>query len=496
MKVLLLAPYRPGLGKREKREDMLPSESLLMLYAVLRKVGHTPIMRNYTNNVVHAKSDPLKFSHDDIKEILDKENPPLVGITCLFGGDFPYVVDLAKMIKKHAPNTKIVTGGIHATTFPNQILSNLHEFDYIAIGEGERQLIELANRLEKSDMGNLENIAGFAFRDKEGKVKINAKQELTDYESLPNPAWDQLDFSEYETDQYSNFYNPKGHVINNKVSVFSERGCPFTCTFCDLYMIQGRKLRRLHPSNFIDKLEYLANEKDQRYFVIQDDNFIVDNRHVINICDEIVRRKLDIQFEISGGYVNSYNDDVIAALARAGMVSTILNIEHGNEHMRNNIIKKPITHDKIFTVVESMRKYKVQMGTNWIMGFPEETNETLQDTYNMIEAIKPDRAAVGVLTPYPSTPIFDQCFKDNLFVDKTIKKEDYWKNSFRPHQDRPIIKPYNMTVDELLVWREKFMAIKYKYFGHCHEGLFKLPVGYIRHKSKGIVKADADFRSY
>ena len=71
-----------------------------------------------------------------------------------------------------------------------------------------------------------------------------------------------------------------------------------------------------------------------------DDNFIVDNRHVINICNEIVKRKLDIQFDIAGGYVNSYNDDVIDHLVAAGMVSTILNIEHGSEYIRNEIIKK------------------------------------------------------------------------------------------------------------------------------------------------------------
>ena len=487
MKVLLLAPYRPPLVNAVDDSFILPSEALLILYAVLREAGHEPIMRNYTTNVVEKKPDPVKFSHDDIKEILDKEQPTLVGLTCLFSGDFPYVVDLAQMIKKHSPNVKIMTGGIHATTYPNEILSNLPEFDYIAIGEGERQLIEIANRLEKSDVGNLEDIAGFAFRDEKGKIKINTKQELVDYEKLPMPAWDQLDFSEYEKD-LSNYYNPKKHKLKNIVSVFSERGCPFTCSFCDLYMIQGRKLRRLHPSNFIDKLEFLVNEKDQRYFTIQDDNFIVDNRHVINICNEIVRRGLDIQFDIAGGYVNSYNDDVIVALAEAGMVSTILNIEHGNEHMRNKIINKPITHDKIFVVVESMRKHKVQLGTNWIMGFPEETNETLQDTYSMIEQIKPDRASVGVLTPYPSTPIFEQCFRDDLFVDKTIKRDQFWNNSFRPHQEKPIIKPYNMTIEELLVWRKKFLDIKYKYFGHCHKGIFKLPAGYIRDKSGAVIR--------
>ena len=488
MKVLLLAPYRPHINFGSKRQDILPSEALLILYAVLREAGHQPIMRNFTTNVVEAKPDPVQFSYDSVLKIIKEERPALVGITCLFGGDFPYASALAKFIKKNAPEIKIITGGIHATTFPSEILSNVPEFDYIVLGEGEKQLVEIANRMEASALGNLEELPSFAFKDKNGLIKINNKTELVDYDSLPMPAWDMLDFSEYEID-LSNYYNPKGHDLKNIVSVFSERGCPFKCTFCDLYMVQGRKLRRLNTEKFIDKLEYLANERGQRYFTFQDDNFIVDNRHVINICNEIVKRKLDIQFDIAGGYVNSYNDDVIDHLVAAGMVSTILNIEHGSEYIRNEIIKKPISHDKIFKVVDSMRRYNVQLGTNWIMGFPEDTDETLQETYDMIEAIKPDRANVGTLTPYPSTPIYEQCFRDDLFIDKKINKKDYWKAPFRPHQNEPVIKPYKMSPEELITWRKKFLDIRYKYFGHCHKELFKLPNGYIR-CNDGVVRPE------
>jgi len=494
MKVLLLAPYRPNLNFGEKRQDVTPSEALLILYAVLKEAGHTPIMENLTTNKIESLSDPIQFSYSKVLEIIKKEKPPLIGITFLFGGDFPYAYELAKFIKKNAPDVKIITGGIHATTFPKEILTNATEFDYIAMGEGERQMIEIANRMESGKLGNLEEISSFAFRSEDGTVKINYKTELVDYDSLPMPAWDKLDFTDYEVD-LSNYYNPKGHDLKNIVSVFSERGCPFTCSFCDLYMIQGRKLRRLNTNKFIDKLEYLANERGQRYFTFQDDNFIVDNRHVIKICNEIVRRKLDIQFDIAGGYVNSYNDDVIEHLVEAGMVSTILNIEHGSEYIRNKIIKKPISHEKIFKVVESMRKHNVQLGTNWIMGFPEDTNETIQETYDMIEEIKPDRANVGALTPYPSTPIYEQCFRDDLFIDKTITKEGYWKTPFRPHQDGAVIKPYKMSLEELVVWRQKFLDIRYKYFGHSHKGLFKIPNGYKR-CDDGIVRPEGRQRSF
>lgn len=481
MKVLLVTPYRQNLTTNraigQARQDLMPSAALLALAAVLREAGHEPILRELTTNVTEAMENPGDYGKGVVIDLIRKESIALVGISFLFGGDFPDARDLAKHIKNHVPGVKIVTGGIHPTTFPFEILSNAPEFDYIAIGEGERQIVELANRMAMSDLGNLEEVAGFAFRDTDGTIKVNEKRELADYDSLPSPAWDLIDFKHYEID-LSNYFNPKGHDLRNIVGIFSERGCPFKCTFCDLHMMQGRKVRRRSAAKFIDDLEYLSNERGQRYFTFMDDNILVDNRHVINMCKEIVRRKLDIQFDIAGGYVNSYSDAVIDHLVEAGMVSTILNIEHGSEYIRNKVIKKPIDHEKILSTMESLRRYKINIGTNWIMGFPEDTDETLQETYDVIEEIKPDRANVGYLIPYPGAPIYDQCIRDDLFIDKFDPKE-YWKLPFRPHQGKPVILPYKMTLDGLLEWHKKFDGLRYKYFGRIHRD-FKVPKGYVR----------------
>ena len=141
---------------------------------------------------------------------------------------------------------------------------------------------------------------------------------------------------------------------------------------------------------------------------------------------------------------------------------------------------------KIYAVMESLRQYDICIGTNWIMGFPEDTNETLQDTFDLIEDIKPDRANVGILTPYPGTPIFDQCIKDKLFV-KEIDLENYWKAPFQPHQTECVIKPYDMSLEEMEVWRLKFDSLRYKYFGNRNP-VFKLPLGFVRDE-QGLVKS-------
>lgn len=487
MKVLLIAPYRDE--KQYDREDFLPSSALLCLAASLREAGHTPILRDFGTRTVQAQKNPTQYCFDNVTAVLNAEKPELVGISFMFSGLFPMARKYAQLVRKVAPYAKIITGGIHCTTFPKEILTNCSEFDYIAIGEGEAPLVAITNRMAAGDLSNLTNIKGFAFRAQDGSVHVSTERDLLDYDKMPMQAWDMIDLKEYEMN-LSNFHNPKQLEIKNVVPLVSERGCPYKCNFCDLYLIQGRKMRRRSADNVVNEIEYLVKERGMRYFSFQDDNLVRDNRHIMNICKEIKKRKLDIHFETASGlHVDSLTDEVIDHMVEAGLVSALLSIEHGSEYMRKNVIGKNLSSEKIYWAGRSLRRHNVLVGSNWIMGFPEDTNETLQETLDMINTLKPDRAAVGVLIPFPMTKVWDQCVRDNLFTE-AVDVENLWNSTMRPHQDKCVIKPYNMSMEDLAKWRQIFIDVRYKYFGYYYPE-FKLPKGFER--VDGEVRRISDF---
>jgi anaerobic magnesium-protoporphyrin IX monomethyl ester cyclase len=460
MKILLIAPYLDDPA--EKRNDFLPSGALLCLAAVLRKAGHTPILLDLNNKTVHSQPDSNEYCLALISNTIEKERPQFVGISFLFSGFMNIARQYAQKIKEIAPELKIITGGIHATTFPNEILTNCPEFDYIALGEGENQMVEISNRLEAGELGDLTEIKSFAFRDTDGTVKVNTERNWIDYETMPMQAWDMVNFSDFEMDlrSYSNF---KNHELTNVVPVISERGCPYKCNFCDMYMVQGRKLRRRNKTQFVDELEYLVNECGQRFFTFMDDNLTLDNKHIIGICEEIIKRGLDIQFTTSGGLgMKSLKLEVIQAMVEAGMTSALLAPEHGSDYIRNKVIKKNLDRDIIYEVVENLKKFRVSLAGNWIMGFPEDTNETLQEMLDMIDELKLDRNWVGNLIPFPGTPVFAQCVRDNLFIGG-LDVSTLWHTPVRAHQDGSVIKPYNLSLEELKAWRKTFIDIRFKY---------------------------------
>jgi len=469
MKVLLIAPYFERVIDSAvvvPRGDFIPSAALLHLAAVLRANDCEPILLDLNNSEVDKHKDKyLDYCNKIIIDTLNETKPDLVGINCLFSGAFPDVLKFAKTVKSHSPHLKIAIGGIHPTTYPKEILTHCkEEIDYIAIGEGENTIVSLVKALKEKNENLLSSIKSFAFRDSDGQVKINREANyVEDLDTLPLPAWDLVDFKKFGMN-LDHYYNPKNLPLKYMAAVFTSRACPLSCNFCDLFMVMGKKHRKRGVKAIVDEIEYLNKSHEVNYFSFRDDQLTLNRGLIMGICDEIIKRKLNIMFDAANGlWINSLREDVIAKMAEAGFVYANLAIEHGDDYMRNEIIQKVLDRKKIFEVVALFKKYKIMSTGMFIMGFPEDTNETLQNTYDMIEELQMDKATVCTLIPFPGTKLFKQVVKDKLFIKET-NYDELWKLPQSLVQRDFVIKPYNMSIDDLYKWREKFSTMRTKYW--------------------------------
>jgi len=209
----------------------------------------------------------------------------------------------------------------------------------------------------------------------------------------------------------------------------------------------------------------LHEKYGQNYFGFIDDVVNLHKHHFIDILNEIVRRNLNIQFETTCGlHLGTLTEDVINAMAEAGCVFARLPVEHGNDDMRNMIIGKHLKREKIYDAVASLKKHKIFTSSMFIMGFPEDTSETVQDTYDMICDLKLDLNYVFNIIPFPGTKLFEQARRDNLFIGD-FSVDELWKGKINldPVADeaRFFIKPYNMGIDELMHFRKLFDATQF-----------------------------------
>ena len=194
-----------------------------------------------------------------------------------------------------------------------------------------------------------------------------------------------------------------------------------------------------------------------------DDNLTLNKEHILAICREIVRRGLVIQFESFNGYnLNSLDEEIMEAMVEAGCIYVMLPIEHGSDWMRQEIIGKTISREKIFQVAEFCKRHDLLTRGLFIMGFPEDTRETLTDTYNLIHDLQLDMNLVFNLIPYPGTRIFQQAVRDNLFLNE-IDLGRLWDGTWdlSTLESQFYLRPYRMGVGELQEFREKFDAFKF-----------------------------------
>ncbi len=453
-RILLINPATPDY--LPNKEFIMP-QSLLCLAAVLEKAGFAPeILDLNTFRPWQNPQWPDNWWQKPLLESLEKDPVLTVGIGCLFSGQFKAVRKIAGFVKACCPHLPIVIGGMHPTVFARQILENCPEIDYVAIGEAEPQLVELARHLACGRHSALPE--GLAWR-REGKIILRPKRHyLQDLDKLPFPAYHLLDFKKYEHNT-NNWHNPRGLDFTMTVPLISSRSCPNRCNFCSMYQVMGKRFRPRSPRVVADEIELLYRRYGQTHFSFMDDNLNLKKTHILSICRQIVQRGLRIQYETPNGLSTAHLDEeIIDAMVASGWVRGAIAIESGSDFIRNKVMGKRLPREKIFQVVEYARRYpQLYLKAYFIIGMPEETHASLEATYRMIQQLDLDEVYVTNLMPFFGTAVFDQALRDGLFT-KAIDLDRLWESDgFHYHQNnRFYIKPYAMELKDLARWRRRF----------------------------------------
>lgn len=378
--------------------------------------------------------------------------PDVIGIGAVFSGAFGALRDFAQGIKASFPHIPIVIGGIHATIFAREILEQYEYIDYVILGEGEYSFLQLVKRITSGN--TVDDIDGLAYRHS-GQVKLNPKTAyISDLSALPATDYDLIDLAQYRFDT-SGWYSPKQLPIGRPFPVISSRSCPNRCTFCSMWLVHGPKFRARPAAHVVDELESLYNKHGARFFEFMDDNLTFDKARILDICNGIVKRGLNIQFSTPNGVaVNRLDAEIVDALVAAGLIRVALAVEHGSEYIRKKVMRKPLDTKKIYEVAEACARHKHLYITGYfVVGMPQETADTLDATYKIITELPFDHIQINWATPYPGTELFNYCMEHKLLAGKPddyMTSEHLHYNTITPH-----FKPHNVTMEELVAFKDK-----------------------------------------
>jgi anaerobic magnesium-protoporphyrin IX monomethyl ester cyclase len=369
MKILLIYPY--FIEERMYDEDIkaVPM-GLYSVAAVLRENHYDVEVLDWHE----ANTTPER-----VKEELDDKKPDVIGFSVLHGNRWG-AIDIARTAKRLKPKVEIVFGGIGATFLWAHLLRNFPEVDYVVLGEGEWTFLNLVRHFEEKRDQGIAEIRGIAYRESGKILKTGTPDPLTDLDSLPIPA---------------------KHYTYPHVS--SSRGCAWNCSFCGSPQFWGRKIRWRSPQRFVEELEMLY-QKGVSFFYFSDDTFTMKPERVIEICNRIIEKNLKISwYAISR--VDHVEEEMLCWMRKAGCIQISYGVESGSERIRK-ALGKPIESRQIKRAFALTTRYGILSRAYFIYGAPEESWETVQETIDLMEDIKPLSTIFYILDVFPGTRLY------------------------------------------------------------------------------------------
>jgi len=404
MKVLLINPPRWNelVGKNpsiiEKHRGFNPPLGLLYLASSIKK------FTDYDLEVLD--SQPLKLTYSQLENYLKGKFFDVVGISVM---TFTLIDShkTAKLTKKIMPKAKIILGGTHVHLFPCETI-NLESVDFALMGEAELSFVDFLKNFD--NFSHYHKIPGLVYKNDRGKITKNDFVPLNNLDEIPSPERELLNVKHY------NSLLSRGSL---STTIISSRGCPFKCAFCDrpLSPITSH-FRYRSTKNVVDEI-CECMELGIKDFIFYDDTFTVNRKRVLDICEEVIKRKLEIRWDIRTR-VDIVDEEMLKLLKKAGCVAIHYGVEAGNDKILK-VIKKGYKIKKIKEIFKLTKKARIETLAYFMIGLPSENVEDIQDTFDLAKELKPDYVHLTVFSPYPGTELY------SLGLEKAIIKKDIWK---------------------------------------------------------------------
>jgi radical SAM superfamily enzyme YgiQ (UPF0313 family) len=372
--------------------DFVPNSDLDMPYSYAVGKG----FKNYLRSLGDLSGPVWKAVQKNITDY----KPAVVGIFCC-AASFVSASIVAKMAKSFNQQTVVVLGGPHPTAVGKDVLKEPN-IDIAVRGEGELTILELLDAI--SNRASLDKVKGIVYRVANETVETPERECITDLDSLIFPHKYAPEVLK-DHDKY-----PKSAFRE----VFTSRGCPYNCFFCGSRNMLGRKLRLRSVANVLEEIKSLQ-KLGLKWIQFLDDTFGADKEYTRQLCDSLVRECPGMLWGCLTR-VNVIDEQTIVMMKKAGCRHIEIGIESGNNEMLKRI-RKGITIEEAIAAANLICKHGIKLTANFIVGFPEEKEETMNETFAAMKKIKGE-LIYNIFTPYPGTEAFEFCRRQGL-----IKKD-------------------------------------------------------------------------
>jgi anaerobic magnesium-protoporphyrin IX monomethyl ester cyclase len=344
------------------------------------------------------------FRH--LADMLTAFRPDAVSITVVTP-QIGAALEACSVIRRVAPDTRILIGGPHATVLPVETLETTGA-DLVYAGEGERALQMLIEGVPPGD------IPGACFLSEGRPVLIPGRLLTENLDDLPLPDRSIFDMKKYFDTWYS---MDRVDPSLRGTTIMATRGCPYRCTFCQptLSEIFGRKMRKRSPRGIVEELKHLVESYGINAFMFEDSTFIVDHGWVTEICSLMMQEGLSLRW-CCNVRADLLTEGLLDTMVEAGLSKVNMGVESASQRVLDDIYRKDITVEGVRRALAMCRARGVFVQGYFMLGAPGETVEEMKKTIAFAASEPFDDALFDITTPFPHTGLWEMS-KDLIDAD-------------------------------------------------------------------------------
>ena len=403
MKILLIEPnagvWAPGTYLRHSSVEPLG----------LQYVGAIAKLDGFDVKIIQQRAKPDAAILAEVQSF----QPDVVGFSVM---TYNYYAarNLARLIKQLNGKIKIVMGGSHPSAMPQ--ITEDENIDFAVIGEGEETFRDLMNAIRNNT--DCLNVNGIAFHD--GEVQItNPRKRIATLDSLP---WPMRSKEILEDCRIFGLNNPPASKQKSVAQVLYSRGCPYDCIFCASHRLWGKRVFFRSTKDVVAEIKNLESEFGTNYVYFADLLFNHSKEKVISLCDELIRGHVNSKWFCLCSVLN-IEQDMVLRMKEAGCSR----IGFGIDSIDDSILKriKPrqkSASSKIENALNLSNNAGIINRAFFIIGYPWQSKNELLKVGAVLQALPIDELRIGILTPLPGSPIYDDFKKQGIIINEDFSK--------------------------------------------------------------------------
>ena len=386
-RIVLFLPHRgdPSKGVRVSA-DLLPLELL--------QIAGIPDREGYEVVIVDA------MVHENYMERLMElcDGALLFGSSCILGFQVAHGAEVAKAVRERFPDLPIIWGGWFPSVLPEQYLKE-NIADAVALGQGEFTFWEYIQAIENGE--DVANVPGLVIM-RDGKPHYTEHRKVVGFDDIPDVPWHLMDFEEYVALQndksnkwkvrhkYADPWDMEPGTELRGYSYYSSFGCPEPCTFCCSPMLTSRRWKAIPGKVLAERIMECYERFNFNVLRFQDANFGVHEKRSNEFCQGLI--DAGKPFWWNGTYeietIARYKDESLDLLAESRFHMAALGAEAGTEEQQQRIKKKIDIRNNLAPALSRLNERGIQTGVSWIIGYPQETEQSMLDTITVAAKTK------------------------------------------------------------------------------------------------------------